>query len=152
MSQTTIQMEPSTRPSQNEQNRPILDGGSLGCQEFEALDEMQMDNIISCISQFCMRNAKKLGAEPFFTIQVWFAKDANKRFSSNTPEGAYLIIPKYRDNFVSKDLLNQALKIWASNMIPIEVCRDGRAMFFAIPMIEAYTGMISELYPAEKPL
>ncbi len=114
------------------------DGGTLSSQLFRSLSEDEKYAIMSCIEQFCRRYQDKT---KFFCIQVWFPEDANKRYKSNTPSNGFLIQPKLEENYVNKDLLAHAKKLWDANLVPIEVIRDGMSVFYAVSREDVITGI-----------
>lgn len=105
------------------------DGGALGSQLFRRLTEEEEYSIMSCIEQFCREDFDKT---KFFCIQVWFPEEANKRFNINTPPNGFRIQPKLEENYVNKELLTHAKKLWDTGSVPVEIVREGTSAFFAV--------------------
>jgi hypothetical protein len=128
---------------------PPLDGGGLGQQAFLSLTTEEVYAIMNCIIQFKKRSIPqheniKTG-KTFFCIQVWFPADANARYNSNTPKSGFLIQPKLEENFVSQELLQHAKALWEYELVPIEIIRNGRAIFYALPRREIFDGEINSM-------
>lgn len=122
-----------------------LDGGKLGNDMFRDLTENEKYRIMNCISQFSRSVPIDRTGKTFFCIQVWFPDDANAIFKSNTPSNGFMIRPKLKENFVSKDLLEHAEALWEYQLVPIEINREGKAAFYALPREEILTGNIKSV-------
>jgi len=126
---------------------PNLDGGKPGSQLFQRLNEQEIMDIMSCLDQFCKHYAKTRPDwfSGFFTIMVWFPEDANSRFPNPTPMNSYKLLPKLEVNFVSKSLLNLAMRAYALGQIPVEIVRGGTAKFYALLRSEVMAGDIETM-------
>jgi hypothetical protein len=138
--------------SENSKLPPPVDGGAPGSNVFQRLSNEQLYSIMNCIEQFIQRGKFDKTGKTFFCISVYFSADANKRYKSNTPPDGYLIQPKLTENYVNKALLAHAMELWNANLVPIEVYRDGRGAFFALPRKEVLSGNLVHMmaYAEEK--
>jgi hypothetical protein len=126
---------------------PDLDGGVPGAQWVQRLTRDDAEDVMSCLDQYCQHYAKIRPAwfNDFFTIMVWFPADANARFPNHTPAGSFKLIPKFRNNFGSADLLRFAMDIYSQGFIPVEIIRDGKAKFYALEKAEVLAGELETM-------
>lgn len=115
----------------------------VGSDIFRALSEDEIIDIMSCLDQFAHNGNFDKTGNTFFCIQVWFANDANKYRQSNTPLGGFHIRVKTEEMFGSPNLLNHSKLLWHNNLVPVEIIREDRAIFYALYKCELMEGRLN---------
>lgn len=100
--------------------------------------------ILNCIQQH-INIRKHDDSERFYVIKVFYPEMANLILNSNTSDNEFAIVTVTEQNYTKQNIIDMAKKIWACGLVPVEICKDHDALFFALPKQEIHNKHIEHL-------